>query len=119
VQPDLAVVCDAQKLDERGCRGAPDWIIEILSPATARLDQIKKLALYEKHGVREYWLVHPLDGVVYVYSQTPPQGYGRPAIHEAVGTQAVGLFPDLAIDWGLIFPGLKPDTEASATDETA
>ena len=55
VQPDIAVICDPAKLNPRGCRGAPDFVIEILSPATAAKDQIQKVALYEKHGVKEYW----------------------------------------------------------------
>ncbi|MGF1643726.1 MAG: Uma2 family endonuclease [Thiotrichales bacterium] len=53
VQPDIAVVCDRSKLDDRGCRGAPDWIVEVLSPATAAHDQVRRLALYERHGVGE------------------------------------------------------------------
>ncbi len=61
VQPDLAVICDPAKLDDRGWRGAPDMIREIISPATAVRDRIQKVALYEKHGVKEYWLVHPSD----------------------------------------------------------
>jgi Uma2 family endonuclease len=59
VQPDVLVDCDSNKLDRRGVRGAPDWVVEVLSPATAGHDQIKKLQLYERHGVREYWLIHP------------------------------------------------------------
>ena len=66
VQPDISVICDPAKLDNRGCRGAPDFIIEILSPATAGKDQIQKVALYEKHGVKEYWLVHPGDRLITV-----------------------------------------------------
>ena len=61
VQPDIVVVCDASKLDERGCMGAPDLVIEILSPYTAAKDMKIKRDLYEQHGVREYWLVHPTD----------------------------------------------------------
>jgi Uma2 family endonuclease len=53
VQPDLAVVCDPAKLDDAGCRGAPDWIVEVLSPATASRDPIEKRALYARHGVKE------------------------------------------------------------------
>ena len=67
VQPDILVVCDQMKLDERGCRGAPDWVIEILSPSSAAHDQINKLAIYERHGVKEYWIVHPTDRIVGVY----------------------------------------------------
>lgn len=67
VQPDIAVICDFAKLDDQGCRGAPDWVVEVISPLTAAKDHIKKRALYERHGVKEYWLVHPLDCVVTRY----------------------------------------------------
>jgi Uma2 family endonuclease len=67
VQPDITVVCDPAKLDERGCRGAPDWVIEVLSPSTAAKDQIQKLAARERAGVPEVWLVHPTDHVFVVY----------------------------------------------------
>ena len=66
VQPDIVVICDPSKLDERGCRGAPDFIVEILSPSTAAKDQIQKLELYEKSGVTEYWIVHPADNTLTV-----------------------------------------------------
>ncbi len=59
VQPDLLVVCDPAKIDRRGINGAPDLTVEVLSEATAYRDQTQKLALYEKHGVREYWIVNP------------------------------------------------------------
>jgi Uma2 family endonuclease len=69
VQPDISVICNKEKLDDQGCRGAPDLIMEILSPSTASRDlQIKK-DLYEKHGVKEYWIVHPGDTIVIVYRQ--------------------------------------------------
>lgn len=105
VQPDITVVCDSTKLDERGCRGAPDWVIEVLSPSTAAKDQIQKLAVYERAGVPEVWLVHPTDRIVTVYTQSDAKpGYGKPAIHETVATLSPGLFPDLAMDWALVFP---------------
>ena len=103
VQPDLAVICDARKLDDRGCRGAPDWIIEILSPTTARMDQIRKRALYERAGVREYWLVHPTDQVLFVYRHQGA-GYGPPDILPAEGCTAVTCLPGMVIDWEAIFP---------------
>lgn len=59
VQPDISVVCDRAKIDDKGCRGAPDWLIEILSPSTGGRDQFTKFDLYEKHGVREYWILNP------------------------------------------------------------
>lgn len=59
VQPDLVVVCDQNKLDKRGCLGAPDITVEILSESTSYKDQTEKLLLYEKHGVKEYWIFNP------------------------------------------------------------
>lgn len=67
VQPDISVICDLSKLDDRGCEGAPDWIIEILSKSTAAKDLTEKYALYEQAGVKEYWVVHPNDGTLLVY----------------------------------------------------
>ena len=59
VQPDLCVICDVSKLTERGCTGAPDWVIEVLSPGNTRREIRDKYALYEESGVREYWVVDP------------------------------------------------------------
>lgn len=67
VQPDIAVICDKCKLDDKGCKGASDLIIEITSPSTARKDLKEKLFLYEKSGVKEYWIVHPTDKTVMVF----------------------------------------------------
>lgn len=67
LQPDLSIICDPEKLDGAGCRGAPDWVIEVLSPATEARDRVHKRALYERHGVREVWLVDPEDRTVTVY----------------------------------------------------
>jgi Uma2 family endonuclease len=99
VQPDLAVICDPAKLDDKGCRGAPDWIIEILSPDTAAHDQIRKRALYEHHGVREYWLVHPVDRILTIYRLTENESYGKPDVVELEGTTAVASLPGLEIQW--------------------
>ena len=67
VEPDISVICDPNKLTDRGCTGAPDWIIEIISPSTASYDYIRKLNLYADAGVREYWIVDPVQKSVYVY----------------------------------------------------
>ena len=67
--PDIAVVCDASKRHEKGCKGAPDLIIEILSPSTRKSDKITKKQLYEKFGVPEYWIVDPDTRMVDVYLQ--------------------------------------------------
>ncbi len=105
VQPDLVVVCDKGKLDERGCRGAPDWIIEVLSPSTAAHDQILKLALYERHGVKEYWLAHPADRIVTIYWLEDGQ-YGRPSIHAMEGSLNARCLNAVEIDWEKIVAGL-------------
>ena len=67
VQPDISVICDKTKLTDKGCTGAPDWIVEILSPTTSHKDLRIKLQLYERHGVREYWIVDPGNKFVHVY----------------------------------------------------
>lgn len=67
VEPDISVICDADKLTDRGCSGAPDWIIEIVSPSNPSHDYIKKLELYADAGVREYWIVDPGKGRIFVY----------------------------------------------------
>jgi Uma2 family endonuclease len=103
VQPDLSVICDPAKLDEAGCRGAPDWIIEVLSPGTAAKDQIVKKALYERHGVREYWLVHPVDHVLSRY-RLESDGFGAPRIDETIGTTTVDVIEGLVIDWSFAAP---------------
>ena len=67
VEPDISVICDPGKLTDRGCTGAPDWIVEIISPSTASHDYIRKLKLYADAGVKEYWIVDPDKKSVYVY----------------------------------------------------
>jgi Uma2 family endonuclease len=99
VQPDLVVVCDPAKLDDKGCRGAPDWIIEILSPVSAAHDQIRKRALYERHGVREYWLVHPVDRVLTMYRLGEDGLFGKPDMVALEGSTAVGAVSGLEIVW--------------------
>jgi len=67
LQPDLYVVCDLSKLDDRGCLGAPDLIIEIISPKNSKRDLKDKFEIYQEHGVREYWIVSPNDETVNVF----------------------------------------------------
>ena len=68
VEPDISVICDKGKLTDKGCCGAPDWIIEIVSPATQRMDYYVKLFKYRTAGVREYWIVNPMKQTIQVYS---------------------------------------------------
>ena len=67
VEPDISVICDEDKLTDRGCTGAPDWIIEIVSQGNPRHDYVLKLNLYNEAGVREYWIVDPAKESVWVY----------------------------------------------------
>ena len=66
-EPDLSIICDSNKLTDRGCTGAPDWIIEIISPGNSSHDYVRKLNLYADAGVREYWIVNPIKKTVFVY----------------------------------------------------
>jgi Uma2 family endonuclease len=74
VQPDLVVICDKSKLTDEGCLGAPDLVVEIISPYTSKKDIKEKFELYEREGVREYWIVYPGDRAVQVFSLTD-EGY--------------------------------------------
>ena len=67
VQPDISIICDQNKLDEHGCKGAPDLVIEILFPSTQRHDKFTKFNLYQRAGVREYWIVDPASQSVQVF----------------------------------------------------
>ncbi len=103
VQPDIVVVCDMDKLDERGCLGAPDFIIEIVSPATAAKDQIEKTALYEKSGVREYWIVHPNDRVVTVRVLRRDGKYETPKFYHFKGKIESTALAGLTINFDVVF----------------
>jgi Uma2 family endonuclease len=108
VQPDIAIICDAAKIDQRGCKGAPDLIIEVLSPFTVKKDKQQKLRLYEAHGVKEYWLVYPLDQFVEVLILNEQGVYSRPIVYNRDERISVGLFPGLEIDLAVVFGVEKP-----------
>lgn len=82
VQPDITVICDGNKLDDKGCNGAPELIIEVLSPPTCQKDRIEKMNLYQKHGVKEYLLIYPNERVVEQYVLTEEDLYGTPIIYK-------------------------------------
>ena len=103
VQPDVTVICDKNKLDDAGCRGAPDLIIEILSPSTASKDLKVKFERYERAGVREYWVVEPEGKTVQIFMLGLDGRYGRPRVHVAGDLTKVGILPDLEIDLGSVF----------------
>lgn len=103
VQPDLCVICDPDKIDERGCLGAPDWIIEILSKYSSDRDLRKKFDVYEKAGVGEYWVVHPSEQtlLVYVLQDGQYKTVRRPYV-KGDKVRSVTL-PGLEIDLDLVF----------------
>jgi len=98
VQPDVFIVRDRNKIDALGVRGAPDWIAEVLSPATARHDQVVKLAAFERAGVREVWYVHPTELTLAIYVLDGNR-YGRPAVLGLEGRTPLTAVPGLVIDW--------------------
>ncbi len=114
VQPDVMVICDESKIDAKGCRKAPDLVIEVVSLSSSSRDQIKKRALYERHGVKEYWVVHPDDRLVFMYRRLPDGRFGPAEIIAAEtedgnpATLTTPLFPGLAIDLGRVFPPKPP-----------
>jgi len=103
VQPDILVVCDPDKLDDDGCNGAPDWVIEILSPSTAYKDGNEKLLLYEKYGVKEYWIIQPGAKMVYMYILDKDGAYKKPEVarkNEVISSSAV---PGVTVDLNKVF----------------
>ena len=107
VQPDISVICDAKKLDKKGCIGAPDLIIEILSPGNPRRDKMEKFNLYETPGVKEYWIVSPEGRMVEVFVLGPNGTYGRPQVYAETDTVEISVLKGITIDLGdvLIDPG--------------
>jgi Uma2 family endonuclease len=103
VQPDISVICDTSKLDDKGCKGSPDLIIEILSPATARKDLKEKFLRYERAGVREYWIVDPLGKIVTVYKRSDAGLFGRPDVYGEEERIKVGIFEGLEIELQSVF----------------
>lgn len=94
VEPDISVICDRKKLGERGCNSAPDWIIEIASESTKRMDYGVKLFKYRTAGVREYWIVNPLTKTVNVYDFAHDQMTDQYTFDEEI---PVCIFEDLKI----------------------
>ena len=93
VEPDVTVVCDPSRLDEKGCHGAPDWVMEVVSPSSRRLDYFIKLFKYRTEGVREYWIVDPQKDRVTVYEFEKDEG-NEYSLRDVV---PVGIFENLEI----------------------
>ena len=94
VEPDISVICHEDRLDEKGCHGAPDWIIEIVSPSSKKMDYVRKTALYREAGVREYWVVDPDKETVTVYEA---ERWDVPMRHSFLEQIKVGIYEDLYI----------------------
>ena len=105
VQPDIFVVCDQAKLDERGCLGAPDWVIEIVSPGNTAHDTRTKFGLYEENGVREYWIVYPGQQTIEAYV-LENERYELAAEYAQPGPMPVATLPGLMLEWSQIFTGM-------------
>ncbi|MDA3894047.1 MAG: Uma2 family endonuclease [Salinivirgaceae bacterium] len=97
VQPDICIICDKSKLDDRGCIGAPDFIIEILSPSTAEKDTKDKFQLYQEQGVKEYWMVYPGEHMVDVFKLDKRGKYQFDAKYVKSDKVRVGILPELEI----------------------
>lgn len=112
VEPDISVICDRDRLDQKGCHGAPDWVIEIMSPSSVKMDSVRKVKLYQEAGVREYWIVDTAKETVTVYDfghgraaretnshmedpSAPDKPYGAPAHYDFTERIKAGIFEDL------------------------
>ena len=103
VQPDICVICDLSKLDDNGCIGAPDLIVEVLSPSTEKYDRKVKFNLYETAGVREYWIVEPKTKTVHVFLLQPNGRYNSGTVYECGQKAPVHIFEGLEIDLNELF----------------
>lgn len=104
VQPDISVICDPEKLTSKGCTGAPDLLVEILSPHTAKKDMDIKFHLYERHGVREYWLIDPGNRFIHAHLLNNEGKYPEePAIYLPGSCLASAVLTGLEIELNRIF----------------
>ncbi len=103
VEPDITIVCDTSKLDEKGCKGVPDLIIEVISPSSVKIDRIVKFNKYEKAGVKEYWIVEPDQKIVSVFTLQDNNRYGRPELYTDSSKVKSILFPKCEIDLSIAF----------------
>ena len=99
VEPDISVICDPDKLSDRGCEGAPDLVIEVVSPSSRRMDYIRKMALYADAGVREYWIVDIAKNRITVYNFNHDYSIEE---YSFTDTVKAGIYEDLSIDFSEI-----------------
>lgn len=100
VQPDISVICDKNKLTDKGCTGAPDMIIEVVSPFNPSSDYVRKLNLYEQYKVREYWIVNPVKETVFVYTfDENTSHFAAPENYTFKDKIKVSIYDNLEIDF--------------------
>jgi len=109
VQPDLCVVCNPELLDQQGCNGAPDWIIEILSKGNSKREMQIKYQLYQESGVQEYWLVYPEQEAIHQFVLDDSGRYQLTNMYAEDDKAVPSLFPDLAIDLAELFENPMED----------
>ena len=94
VEPDISVICDPDKINDKGCNGAPDFIIEIVSPGSQRMDYLTKLFKYRTAGVCEYWIVNPMTQAVQTYFFGDIEDFNQYSFDDEI---PVGIYDDLKI----------------------
>jgi Uma2 family endonuclease len=102
VQPDLCIICDTNKIDEKGCLGAPDLIIEIISKGNTKKELEKKFELYEENGVKEYWIIHQNDETIVVFDLINNK-YQLRKIYSNDSIVPVGILEGFSIDMEEVF----------------
>ncbi|MCM1540636.1 MAG: Uma2 family endonuclease [Blautia sp.] len=95
VEPDISVICDTGKLNDKGCSGAPDWILEIVSPSTQQMDYGIKLFKYRTAGIREYWIVNPMKETVTVYDFEQEKATRQYSFDDSI---PVCIYKDLSVN---------------------
>ena len=103
VELDITIVCDSSKLDEKGCKGSPDMIIEIMSPSSGKKDRVEKYNKYEKAGVKEYWVVEPDEKLVSVFILQKNGRFGRTEMYTDEDKIKASIFSELEIDFSTVF----------------
>lgn len=105
VQPDLFIVCHPTKIQDRGIKGSPDWVAEIISPSTAKIDRLNKFNLYEKHGVLEYWLISPYEQTIEVFVLGENNRFFRQEVYGLKEQLTLQQFEDFSLDVSSLFRG--------------
>jgi Uma2 family endonuclease len=103
VQPDICIICDEKKLDDQGCIGAPDLVIEILSPGNSKKEMRTKKSLYEENGIREYWIIDPERETVHQFVLDDNSLYGRPIIYVSEEIVYCAIFEELQVPLDALF----------------